>query len=187
MLRQAGSSSPPLLQCSLLQPQRSRPQGQTLLSQWTHLPHSAGRLWVLGVRRAAHGDTSLRRHILTCSRTQRGAMSPSCRRAPLPLPHPMQPLIAHIDEPLMSFELTSSQINTLHVAGVGRGGTQSHWKNTRRWERRGSKGMGRREGRSTRKGPGTKKRGEAAGEWVVWDWLHPCCCSSFCKDSCSST
>lgn len=59
----------------------------------------------------------------------------------------------------MSFELTSSQINTLHVAGVGRGGTRSHWKNTRLWERRGSKGIGRREGSSTGKGPDTEKWG----------------------------
>lgn len=59
-------------------------------------------------------------------------MSPSCCRAPFPLPHPTQILVACIDEPLMSFELTSSQINTLHVVGVGWGGTQSHWKNTRR-------------------------------------------------------
>lgn len=48
-------------------------------------------------------------------------------------PHPIQLLITSIDEPLMSFALTSSQINTQHV--VGGGGTQSHWKNTQWWER----------------------------------------------------
>lgn len=56
----------------------------------------------------------------------------------------------------MSFALTSSQINTLHVGAVGRGGTTAPGK-SQSWERRGSKGMGRRE--DTAKGPDAKEGG----------------------------
>ena len=109
-------------------------------------------------------------------------MRPSRRGAPLPLPHPTQLLIAHIDEPLMSFELTSSQINTLHVAGVGLGGIQSHWKNTLGEKR--LQGHGQEGGQEHGQRAWCPKMGEAGGEWVAWGWLHPCCRSSSC---CSST
>lgn len=69
-----------------------------------------------------------------------------------------------IDKSLMSFALMSSQINTLHVAGVGwGGGVPQPLENPRHWERRGSKG--RREDKA--KGPDAKEVGEPSGKWLV--------------------
>lgn len=75
------------------------PQAQTLQSQWTHLPDGASRWQVPGARRAAHRATSPGMHIQSCSHRQRGAVSPSCHRALVPLPHPTLLLIALLMSP----------------------------------------------------------------------------------------
>lgn len=154
---QAGGSFPPLIPHSLLCPSAHSPSPD-MLSQDSPASRCQPGL--------GHAELLTVTPAQGCSYrpapTPEGSCEPLLPRDPSPPASPHAASHCTIDKSLMSFALTSSQINTLHVVGVGRGGPTAPGKsqpleNHSHWGRRGSKGMGRREDKA--KGPDAREGG----------------------------
>lgn len=117
MLVLADSNSPPPLQCSLLQ--HPIPDTTVPVDAPTSRCRPVVGPWVAQSHSRRHQPGKAHSNLLPYTEE---SYEPLLPRGPSPPSHPTQLLIALIDESLMSFELTSSQINTLHVAGGGGAG-----------------------------------------------------------------
>lgn len=144
MVVQAGGSFPPLLPHSLLCPSAHSPSPDMLSqdSPASRCQPGLGHAELLTV-------TPARGCSYRPAPTPEGSCEPLLPRDPSPPASPHAASHCTIDKSLMSFALTSSQINTLHVVGVGRGGPTAPGKSQPLGEKR-LQGHGQEGGQSKR-------------------------------------